>query len=343
MSTPSGPSGLKLDRGIPNTLARVAEAARALEEQGYDGGWTAETSHDPFLPLLLAAEHTSRLELGTNIAVAFARNPMNVANIGWDLQAYSRGRFILGLGTQIQPHIEKRFSMPWSHPARRMREFVAALHAIWSAWNDGTKLRFEGEFYTHKIMTPMFTPEPHPYPAPKIFLAAVGEAMTEMCGEVADGHLGHPMISKRYLTEVTMPVLLRGLARSGRDRGDFEVSAEVMVATGANDDELATAIAATRKQIAFYGSTPAYRRVLDLHGWGDLHTELNRLSKEGEWDAMGSLVDDEILGAFAVVGPVHEVGAALRSRCEGVADRVQPIFYAASKDCIAHALKEFRG
>ena len=149
--------------------------------------------------------------LGTNIAVAFARNPMTVANVGWDLQAYSKGRFILGLGTQIQPHIEKRFSMPWSHPARRMREFVAALHAIWSAWHDGTRLRFEGDFYTHKIMTPMFTPEPHPYPVPKVFVAAVGEAMTEMCGEVADGHLGHPMVSKRYLDEVTMPALLRGM------------------------------------------------------------------------------------------------------------------------------------
>jgi probable F420-dependent oxidoreductase len=335
-------SGLKIDRGIPNRLALAAEAARALEEQGYDGGWTAETSHDPFLPLLLAAEHTSRIELGTNIAVAFARNPMIVANIGWDLQAYSKGRFILGLGTQIQPHIEKRFSMPWSHPARRMREFVSALRAIWSAWKDGVTLRFEGEFYTHKIMTPMFTPEQQPYPAPKVFLAAIGEAMTELCGEVADGHLGHPMISKRYLTEATMPVLLRGLQRSGRDRGDFEVSAEVMVATGANDDELAAGMAAARKQIAFYGSTPAYRKVLDLHGWGDLQTELNRLSKEGEWDAMASLIDDEMLGAFAVVGPVDEIAAGLRERCEGIVDRVQPIFYAASQDCITAALKEFR-
>lgn len=338
----AGSPRLKIDGGIPNQLARVPEAAAALEIDGYDAGWTFETSHDPFLPVLLAAEHTSRLELGTNIAVAFARNPMNVANLGWDLQEYSQGRFILGLGTQIQPHIEKRFSMPWSHPARRMREFVAALHAIWSAWKDGTKLRFEGEFYTHKIMTPMFTPEPTPYPVPRIFLAAVGEAMTELCGEVADGHLGHPMVSRRYLTEVTMPVLLRGLQRSGRDRGDFQVAAEVMIATGANDDELATAIAATRKQIAFYGSTPAYRKVLDLHGWGDLQTELNRLSKEGEWDAMASLIDDEMLGAFAVVGPVDEIGSALRGRCEGVVDRVHPIFYAASQDCITAALKEFR-
>lgn len=334
--------GLKIDGGIPNRLDRVVEAAGALEEQGYDGGWTAETSHDPFLPLLLAAEHTARIELGTNIAVAFARNPMTVANLAWDLQAYSQGRFILGLGTQIQAHIEKRFSMPWSHPARRMREFVTALQAIWSAWKDGTKLRFEGEFYTHKIMTPMFTPEPHPYALPKIYLAAVGEAMTEMCGEVADGHLGHPMVSKRYLTDVTLPTLQRGIARSGRDRRDFEVSAEVMVATGTNEDELKTAMVATRKQIAFYGSTPAYRKVLDVHGWGDLHDELHRLSKEGEWDAMGSLIDDEILGTFAVVGPADEVGAALRARCEGVADRVLPIFYAASQDCIRLALKDFR-
>jgi probable F420-dependent oxidoreductase len=334
--------GLKIDGGIPNRLAGVAEAAAALEQQGYDGGWTAETSHDPFLPLLLAAEHTSRLELGTNIAVAFARNPMIVANIGWDLQAYSKGRFILGLGTQIQPHIEKRFSMPWSHPARRMREFVSALHAIWSAWKDGTKLRFEGDFYTHKIMTPMFTPEPQPYPVPKVFLAAVGEAMTEMCGEVADGHLGHPMVSKRYLDEVTVPALRRGMQRSGRVGSDFEVSCEVMVATGENDAELAAAITATRKQIAFYGSTPAYRKVLELHGWGDLQPELNRLSKQGEWDAMGSLIDDEMLGAFAVVGPVDKVGAALKGRCEEVVDRVLPIFFSASQACITAAMKEFR-
>jgi probable F420-dependent oxidoreductase len=333
---------LKIDGGIPNRLERVVEAVGNLEQQGYDGGWTAETSHDPFLPLLLAAEHTSRLGLGTNIAVAFARNPMTVANVAWDLQAYSKGRFILGLGTQIQPHIEKRFSMPWSHPARRMREFVSALHAIWSTWTDGTKLSFEGDFYTHKIMTPMFTPEPHPYSVPKVFVAAVGEVMTEMCGEVADGHLGHPMVSKRYLDEVTMPALLRGMGTRGRDRADFEVSCEVMVATGGNDDEVAAAATATRKQIAFYGSTPAYRKVLELHGWGDLHTELNRLSKQGEWDAMGSLIDDEMLAAFAVVGPVDQVGVALKDRCDGVVDRVLPIFFDASPACIAAAMKEFR-
>src|SRR6201996_9087691 len=186
-STQAG--GLKVDGGVFTDLARVPELAGQLEQQGYDACWTGEINHDPFLPLLLAAEHTSRLEVGTSIAVAFARNPMTVANVGWDLQTYSRGRFILGLGTQIKPHIEKRFSMPWSHPARRMREFVSALHAIWTAWQDGSKLRFEGDFYTHKIMTPMFTPEPLPCALPKVFVAAVGEAMTEICGEVGDGHL----------------------------------------------------------------------------------------------------------------------------------------------------------
>ncbi|WP_156751913.1 TIGR03617 family F420-dependent LLM class oxidoreductase, partial [Mycobacterium sp. E2497] len=204
------------------------------------------------------------------------------------------------------------------------------------------KLRFEGDFYTHKIMTPMFTPEPQPYPAPKVFIAAVGEAMTEMCGEVGDGHLGHPMVSKRYLDEVTMPALLRGMQRGGRDRADFQVSCEVMVATGENEAELAAAMTATRKQIAFYGSTPAYQKVLALHGWGDLHTELNLLSKQGEWDAMGSLIDDEMLAAFAVVGPVDTVGAALKSRCEGAVDRVLPIFYNATHACITAAMKEFR-
>ena len=246
---------LKIDTGIPDQLERVSEEAATLERQGYDGCWSAEINHDPFLPLVLAAEHTSRVELGTSIAVAFARNPMTVANVGWDLQAYSKGRFILGLGSQIQAHIEKRFSMPWSQPVHRMREFVLALKAIWSCWQDGTKLTFEGDFYTHKLMTPMFVP-PAPYGFPKIFIAAVGEAMTEMCGEMADGMLGHAFTTKRYLDEVTIPTLQRGINRSGRDRRDFALMCPVFVVTGERETELAAAAAATRKQIAFYGSTP---------------------------------------------------------------------------------------
>ena len=247
---------------------------------------------------------------------------MTVANVGWDLQSYSQGRFILGLGSQIQPHIEKRFSMPWSQPVRRMREFVGALREIWSCWQDGTKLGFEGDFYTHKLMTPMFVPEPQPHGFPKVFVAAVGEAMTQMCGEVADGLLGHAFTTKRYLDEVTIPMLLRGIERAGRDRRDVALMCPVFVVTGESDDDVLAAAAGTRKQIAFYGSTPAYRKVLELHGWGDLQTELHRLSLQGDWDTMGSLIDDEILDAFAVVARVDKLAQKIRDRCEGAIDRV---------------------
>jgi len=321
-----GHAQLKVDGGVFTDLARVPELAAALEEQGYDACWTGEINHDPFLPLLLAAEHTSRLEIGTSIAVAFARNPMTVANVAWDLQSYSQGRFILGLGTQVKPHIEKRFSMPWSHPVARMREFVLALHAIWSAWKDGTRLRFEGEFYTHKLMTPMFTPEPQPFPAPKIFIAAVGEAMTEMCGEVADGLLAHAFTTKRYLHEITLPAVQRGIQCSGREGRAFQVACPVFVVTGDDDAEMAHGAAGVRKQIAFYGSTPAYRKVLELHGWGDVATKLHELSLQGEWDAMATLINDEILDAFAVVAPTAKLAAALQDRCDGVIDRVMPSF-----------------
>ncbi|OBK74034.1 LLM class F420-dependent oxidoreductase [Mycobacterium sp. 1274761.0] len=314
--------GLKVDGAVSSQLGDAAEAATRMERRGYDCCWTAEINHDPFLPLVLAAEHTSTIELGTSIAVAFARNPMTVANIGWDLQAYSQGRFILGLGSQIRRHIENRFSMPWSRPVARMREFVVAMREIWSCWQTGTTLAFEGDFYTHKLMTPMFTPEPLAHNAPKVFIAAVGEAMTEMCGEVADGLLAHAFTTKQYFDEVTTPALMRGMKRSGRDRSDFQVSCPLFVVTGNDDAEVAANAAGTRKQIAFYASTPAYRKVLELHGWGGLQPELHRLSHAGEWDAMGSLIDDAILNEFAVVAPVDEVAKAIRHRCDGVIDRV---------------------
>jgi len=292
---------------------------------------------------MLAAEHTSALDVGTSIAVAFARTPMTVAHLGWDLQSYSAGRFNLGLGTQVQAHIEKRFGMPWSHPVARMREFIAALHAIWSAWHDGSRLRFEGDFYTHTLMTPMFTPEPMAHGVPKVFVAAVGEAMTELGGEVADGLLAHAFTTKRYSEEVTTPALLRGLRRAGRERNGFQVSCPVFIVTGETDEQMWAAAAATRKQIAFYGSTPAYRKVLDLHGWGDLHAELHRLSREGGWDTMGDLIDDEVLRAFAVVAPLPELACALLARCDGVIDRVLPAFPAGlPEDAVDAVLDEVR-
>src|SRR5687768_17200316 len=209
---------MKIDGILVGGLEGAGRAARELEDIGYDGVFSAETSHDPFFPLVLAAEHTERLELGTGIAVAFARNPMTLANLGYDLQAYSGGRFILGLGSQIKPHIEKRFAMQWSQPAARMRELILAMRAIWACWNDGAKLDFRGEFYRHTLMTPMFHPGPNPHGAPPIFLAAVGERMTEVAGEVADGMQLHGFTTESYLRDVTIPALERGWARAGKQR-----------------------------------------------------------------------------------------------------------------------------
>ncbi len=336
-------AGLKVDGGAFGRLATAVDTATTLERRGYDGCWTAEVSHDPFLPLTLAAEHTETIELGTSIAVAFARNPMTMANVGWDLQEYSRGRINLGLGSQIKPHVEKRFSMPWSKPVSRMREFVLAMHEIWACWRDGTKLQFEGDFYTHRLMTPMFTPEPHDYGVPKVFIAAVGEAMTEMTGEVADGLLAHAFTTKRYFEEVTTPALLRGMEKSGRKRSDFQISAPIFVVTAVDEADLHAAAVPTRKQIAFYGSTPAYKKVLDLHGWADLHGELHQLSLQGDWDRMGTLIDDEILRTFAVVAPIDKLASAIRDRCDGVVDRVTVGFPAAiAEDIVSAVLQELR-
>ncbi|MBX7430595.1 LLM class F420-dependent oxidoreductase [Mycobacterium sp. Y57] len=314
--------GLRVDAAVVSQLATMPDGARTLERRGYDGCWTAEINHDPFLPLTLAAEHTERIELGTSIAVAFARTPMTVAQIGWDLQDYSHGRLIIGLGSQIKPHIEKRFSMPWSRPVDRMREFVLAMRAIWSCWRGEQPLEFDGEFYTHKLMTPMFVPPMHDYGDPRVFVAAVGDRMTEMVGEVADGLLAHGFSTARYMREVTIPTLSRGLARAGRTRADVQVSSPLFVVTGRDEAEIAETAARARKQIAFYASTPAYRNVLELHGWGELQTELHRLSREGGWDTMGTLIDDTMLDTFAVVAPIEDVVKKIRARCEGLIDRV---------------------
>jgi probable F420-dependent oxidoreductase len=318
---------MKIDTGVMAAAAEeVGPRARQLEEIGYDGLLTAETAHDPFLPLVVAAAHTERIELGTGIAVAFARTPMVTAYVANDLQRASKGRFILGLGSQIKPHIEKRFSMPWSHPAARMREYVLALRAIWASWNEGAPLDFRGDFYRHTLMTPFFSPQPNPYGPPKVFLAAVGEKMTEVAGEVADGIIIHGFTTERYVKEVTMPAIERGLARAGRARDAFEVSGPLFVVTGTSEEEMERARRSVREQVAFYGSTPAYRGVLELHGWGALQDELNSLSKRGEWRKMGDLIDDEILQTFAVVAEPEGVGAELTSRYAGVVDRCS--FYA---------------
>ena len=315
---------MKIDAGLVGMtdLTKVPEAARKLEAEGYDGVITAEMSSDPFFPLLLAAEHTERIQLMTSIAVAFARSPMIVAGLSNDLQAYSKGRFILGLGSQIKPHIEKRFSMPWSQPAARMREFVLAMRAIWGSWYDGEKLEFRGEFYNHTLMTPMFTPTNNPDGAPPVILAAVGPKMTEVAGEVADGMIVHSFSTARYLQDVTLPAIARGLEKSGRKRSDFEVCYPTFVVSGLNEQEWENARTAVTRQLGFYGSTPAYRGVLEAHGWGDLQTELNVLSKRGEWNTMGERITDEILEEFAIVAEPAKVAGALKERFGGNVDRV---------------------
>jgi len=314
---------VKVDGAILVSDPRAAgPAARGLEAAGYDGGFTFEGPHDPFLPLAVAAEHTERIELFTAVAIAFARNPMLLANLGYDLQLQSRGRFLLGLGSQIRPHIEKRYSAAWSRPAARMRELVLAIRAIWACWHEGARLDFRGEFYRHTLMTPVFNPGPNPHGLPPIFVAGVGPRMTEVVGEVADGFFVHPFHTPAFIEQCTLPALERGFAKAGRARSDFTIACQTIVAAGSTDEELEAAKRAARAQISFYGSTPAYRPVLDCHGWGALQEELNRLSKRGEWGEMAGLISDEVLETVAVVGRTDEVPAKLRARCRPFADRV---------------------
>ncbi|MEO6469895.1 MAG: TIGR03617 family F420-dependent LLM class oxidoreductase [Acidimicrobiia bacterium] len=325
---------------VAAALNQVPATARHVEAAGFDGLYTFEGPRDPFLPLMLAAEHTNRVELMTAVAIAFARTPMTVANLAWDLNAASGGRAVIGLGSQIKPHIEKRFSMTWSHPAERMREFVGAVQAIFATWQNGTPLAFDGTYYRHTLMTPFFTPEPVPNGPPGIFLAGVGPAMTRVAGEVADGFFVHPFSTPSYLESVTLPAL-----RSGERGGapGYEIAWPVMIATGVNDEARAAAEYAIRAQIGFYASTPAYRPVLDHHDRGELQPEFNRLSKTGDWDAMVTLVDDELFDLIAVRGTPNACGRELARRSVGVVDRVATNApYAADPAVWVEVLKAFR-
>jgi probable F420-dependent oxidoreductase len=335
---------MKIDASIPHEPASTRELAARFEADGYDGIWTGETKHDPFLQLLLAAEATERVTLGTSIAIAFGRTPLTLAHTAYDLAGYSNGRFVLGLGSQVKPHIERRFSMTWSHPAARMREFVQALRAIWSCWNDGSELDFRGEFYTHTLMTPFFSPAPHEFGPPPIYLAAVGERMTEVAGEACDGIFVHPFTTRRYLDDVTLPALRRGRAMAGSDDlSDFVVNGLAFVAIGRDDTELDAAIEGTKQQIAFYASTPAYRSVLDRHDRSELQPELTRMSKEGKWNEMGGLIDDELLQLVAIVGDPETVGAGVVERWGDIYDRVSLyVNYSLDGDARALTLESLR-
>ncbi len=312
---------MKVDAVVTSDLDKAGAEARELEEMGYDGLKSVETAHDPFLPLLLAAQSTTKIDLTTGIAVAFARSPMTLANVGHDLNAASKGRFRLGLGSQIRPHITKRYSMPWSSPAARMREMILAMRAIWACWHNGEPLEFLGKFYTHTLMTPFFTPTNTEYGPPKVYLAAVGPLMAEVAGEIADGLLVHGFTTQAYLENVTLPALERGFAKAGKTRADFEIAYPVFSVKGRDEKEIAAQTKKMREQVAFYGSTPAYKPVLDSIDAGELQPELNAMSKQGRWEAMGELIGDDVLSKFAVQGDVVEIAKQIKSRYGHIADR----------------------
>jgi len=318
---------MKIDSALLQTaFDDIADTARTLEQQGYDGILSFEGQHDPFLPLALAASGTERTELITGIAIAFARNPMVVAYMANDLQLISKGRFTLGLGSQIRPHIEKRFSETWSKPNARMREFIQAVRAIWHAWNEGERLQFRGEFYTHTLMPPFFNPGPNPHGTPKIALAGFGPGMIRVAGEVADSWLVHPLHTPDYARKVALPALHEGATEAGRDPSDVEVSVQVITMVGSNDEEIERARQGARMQMSFYASTPAYKVMLDHHGWGDLQPELNRMTKEGKWREMPALITDEMVDAIGICGTPSEVGHRLRER-NAFAGRTTMILY----------------
>lgn len=306
--------------GLTGDMNEIAAQATALEQQGADIVSSVELVHDPLLQLTLAATGTRHARLMTGITVAFARSPMTLALQAHDVNTLSQGRLLLGIGSQIRPHIEKRYSMPWSRPAARMREYVLALKAIWACWYEGAALDFRGEFYHHSLMTPMFTPADKRYGAPPVYVAAVGPLMTENAAEVADGILLHAFTTEEYIRTVTLPAIEQGLAKSGRNRECFTIVGAPFFVTGDTEEEFNAVKQAARHQIAFYGSTPAYKGVLDSIGYGDLQGELNRLSKAGEWLKMGERIDDTLLDKIAIVGEPGEIGAQLTSRYGDIFD-----------------------
>ncbi len=327
----------KLDTQLRG-MATAASEADQLAEAGVDGAFSFEGPHDGFVPLILAAP-TARIDLYTNVAIALPRNPMQLAYLANDLQLISGGRFMLGLGSQIRPQIEKRYGAAFDPPVARMREFVQALHAIFAAWATGERLRFEGDFYRHTLLTPMFNPGPNPGGPPPIWLGALGPLMTQMTAEVADGLLVMPFSSEKYFTEHTLANLNIGLARGGRTRQDISIISQAIVCVGRDEREYEAAVMGVKGLLSFYGSTPSYRPVLDAHGWGDLHVELNALSKQGRWVDMIGLIDDDVMHTIAVCGTPDEVAAQLARRFEGVADRVAFYMpYAAPADLVASAV-----
>lgn len=304
---------------LERDIRQAGHIAAQAERVGHDAAWATEAGHDPFLQAYSAIERTTSIRIGTAIAVAFARTPMTVAYSAWNLAQASEGRFILGLGSQVKPHIEKRYSMPWGKPVARMREFLVALDEIITSWRTGATLDHRGEYYTHRLMSPFWVPSPHDFDIP-VYLAAVGPRMTELAGELCDGVLMHAFTNRAFLEGTALPALDRGIDAADRSIGDVEVSLPLFMIMGDTDEELETRRREAAKQLAFYASTPSYAPVLDAIGYGDVQPELTQLSKRNEWDAMADLFDDELLENFAIIGTPEQMPKLARAH---VGPRVQ--------------------
>ena len=313
---------MKIDGPFYAQLGDAAAEARRLADIGYDGVYTLEGSWDPFYPLVMAAEHAPQLDIATGIAVAFPRNPMHLAYQAWDLQKFSNGKFLLGIGSQVKAHIEKRFGVEFSPPAARMREYIQAVKAIFDCWQNGTEMAFNGEYFRHTLMTPMFNPGPLDCGPPPLMLGALGPKMTEVAGEVADGLIVHPFNNMPFLFDHALPAVQRGLDKSGRSRKNFILQINAIVITGETEQALAIATESVKGLLGFYSSTPAYRPPMDAVGYGELQPELNRLSKEGRWQELGAYIDRDFLEAFATIGEPHEIAGMLRDKYGAHADRL---------------------
>ena len=316
---------MKLDAGLAvegKHLPTIDEVGRAAESLGFTGLWTSETKHDSFLPLAVAASSTRALDLGTSIAIAFSRSPMTTAQISWDLQDLSGGRFILGLGTQVKAHIERRFSMPWGRPAARLKDYILALRAIWQSFQTEDSLDYEGEFYQHTLMAPFFNPGPIEHPEIPIYIAGVNTRLARLAGELCDGFHVHPFHTPEYVRQIVKPAIKEGAEQENRHPEDIKLATSVFVITGETEEEVEDQREKMRAQTAFYASTPSYRVVLEAHGWEDVGEELGKLARDKKWDEMPNLISDEMLRTFAVEAAPDEVGTALKERYEGLIDRV---------------------
>ena len=307
---------------LGHDLRQMPGLSQQIEAMGFDGMWTAEAGKDPFFPLLLAAEHTQKVTLGTSIATAFPRTPTILAHMAWDLAAYSNGRFILGLGTQVRAHNERRLGVTWEKPIKRMRETIEAMHAIWECWQNGTPLRYEGEFFNLSLMTPFFSGQPLTVPRPPVYISAINEQMLKLAGKVCDGAQLHPFHSLRYLKEFALPMIEAGLRENGRLRSDFTANGSVFVIPTDGDVPVAEYEAHTKGQMAYYMSTPAYRVVLEMHGWTEVGKQLSVLARQGVWDDMPKLLTDEMVDTFAISGKWSELPRIAKARYEGVLDRL---------------------